>query len=315
MSAGTQPTLLWMGTTAKGLPRMNRFDRIVPFFAGLNNRHKEYRMQEKQIRALMIGAHPDDCEFKTGGLAARYRAEGHLVKFVSATNGEAGHHNLGGGPLAQRRAQEARRVAEVAGIEYQVLDIPDGRLEADLSTRERFIGLIRAFRPDLVFTHRTNDYHPDHRRTGILVQDASYLIRVPNICPLVPHLSETPVILYMQDGFRKPAPFTPDVVVAIDEVMDIKARMLDCHASQMYEWLPYDGGYADQVPDGDAERLAWLRERQMRRDGAVASSVRERLVARYGDARGAGIACAEAFEVSEYGRALPEADIDRWFPR
>nr|CAA9288117.1 hypothetical protein AVDCRST_MAG63-4123 [uncultured Armatimonadetes bacterium] len=272
-------------------------------------------MQQEPIRALMIGAHPDDCEFKTGGLAARYRAEGHAVKFVSATNGEAGHHRMGGGSLAQRRWEETRRVAEVAGIEYDVLDYPDGRLEADLATRERFIGLIRAFRPDLVFTHRTNDYHPDHRRTGMLVQDASYLIRVPNIAPLVPHLTHTPIILYMQDSFQKPAPFTPDVVVAIDDVMDTKARMLHCHESQMYEWLAYDGGYEDQVPAGDAERLAWLRERQVRRDAGVADRYREHLVARYGEEHGAAVRCAEAFEVSEYGSGLPADQIDRWFPR
>jgi LmbE family N-acetylglucosaminyl deacetylase len=76
---------------------------------------EEATVQQQQIRALMIGAHPDDCEFKTGGLATRLRAAGHVVKFVSATNGEAGHHLMGGGPLAQRRAEEARRVAEGPG--------------------------------------------------------------------------------------------------------------------------------------------------------------------------------------------------------
>ncbi len=272
-------------------------------------------MQQKQLRALMIGAHPDDCEIKTGGLAAKYVAQGHAVKFVCATNGDAGHHLMGGGPLAQRRREETQRVAEVAGIEYEVLDNHDGRLEADLATREQFIRLIRAFRPDLVFTHRTKDYHPDHRRTGILVQDASYLIRVPNICPFVPHLSETPIILYMQDSFLKPAPFSPDVVVAIDDVVETKARMLHCHESQMYEWLPYDGGYLDQVPEGDAERLSWLRERYLRRDGAVAERFRPHLTARYGEERGQAIQCMEAFEVSEYGRSLPETEIDRYFPR
>lgn len=271
-------------------------------------------MHGKTIRALMIGAHPDDCEFKTGGLAARYRALGHHVKFVSATNGEAGHHQMGGAPLARRRLEEARRVAELAGIEYDVLDIPDGRLEADLATRERFIGLLRAFQPNLVFTHRPNDYHPDHRRTGILVQDASYLIRVPNICPLIPHLSETPIILYVQDGFGKPVSFSPDVVVAIDDVLDAKVDMLHCHESQMYEWLPADGGYSGEVPEGDGARRTWLRARQARRDGAVADRFRDRLIARYGAARGQTIRCAEAFEVSEYGRDLPEYEIADWFP-
>jgi len=271
-------------------------------------------MEQAPIRALMIGAHPDDCEYLAGGLAAKYRAQGHAVRFVSATNGNAGHHEMGGGPLARRRLEETRRVSALTGIEYEVLDNDDGQLEADLAARAQVIGLIRAFRPDLIFTHRTNDYHPDHRRTGILVQDASYLIRVPNICPLVPHLTHSPIILYFQDGFQKPAPTRPDVVVAIDDVMDHKTRMLHCHESQFYEWLPSIGGYSDQVPGGDAARLAWLRRAREEYDGAVADRFRDALIARYGAAAGTAACYAEAFEVSEYGHALPRDEIARWFP-
>ena len=270
--------------------------------------------QKNPLRVLMIGAHPDDCEFKTGGIGAKYTALGHVVRFVSATNGDAGHHEIGGPPLARRRIEEARRSAAVAGIESLVLDNHDGRLEMDIATRENVLRVIREFRPDLLFTHRPNDYHPDHRRTSILVQDSSYLIRVPNICPRTPHLSTTPIILYMSDHFLKPYPFTPDVVVAIDDVMDVKARILHEHTSQMYEWLPYDGGYLDQVPAGDAERVEWLKARLLRRDGAVADRFRDLLLARYGEERGNAIQCAEAFEVSEYGRGLPPDQIATYFP-
>ncbi len=271
-------------------------------------------MEQTPIRALMIGAHPDDCEYLTGGLAAKYRAQGHVVKFVSVTNGNAGHHQMGGGPLALRRREETRRVSELTGIEYEILDNDDGQLEADLAARAQVIGLIREFRPDLIFTHRLNDYHPDHRRTGMLVQDASYLIRVPNICPMVPHLTHTPVILYMQDGFQKPVPISPDVVVAIDDVLDQKAAMLHCHESQFYEWLPYVGGYEDQIPDGDSARLTWMREFRERYDGGIADRFRESLIARYGEEQGQHVHFAEAFEVSEYGRPLPPDEISRWFP-
>ena len=271
-------------------------------------------MEPSPIRALMIGAHPDDCEYLVGGLAAKYRARGHVVRFVSATNGNAGHHTMGGGPLALRRLEETRQVSALNGIEYEVLGNDDGQLEADLATRAQIISLIRAFRPDLIFTHRTNDYHPDHRRTGILVQDASYLIRVPNICPLVPHLTYNPVILYLQDGFQKPIPFSPDVVVGIDDVLDEKVRMLHCHESQFYEWLPYIGGYADQIPDGDDARLAWMHRHREQYDGGAADRFRDQLVARYGETSGQAVLYAEAFEVSEYGRALPPDEIARWFP-
>lgn len=270
--------------------------------------------KSEPLRVLMIGAHPDDCEIGSGGLATKYRQRGDIVKYVSATNGNAGHHEMGGGPLARRRWEETRRVAQVADLEYEVLDIPDGCLQADLATREQFIRLIREFRPDLLFTHRINDYHPDHRHTGILVQDASYLIRVPNICPLTPHLTHAPVILYMHDGFQKPNPFTPDVVVAIDDVMDAKVQMLHCHASQMYEWLPYVGGY--DAPQNETDHLAWLSERYARRQAVGEDGlIRDALIRRYGEEKGRAVRIAEAFEISEYGRGLPPGEIDRFFPR
>jgi LmbE family N-acetylglucosaminyl deacetylase len=268
----------------------------------------------RQIRALMIGAHPDDCEYLSGGLAVKMRSQGHIVRFVSVTNGEAGHHRMSGTPLVQRRREEARCAAGVLGIEHEVLDHPDGRLEADLATREQIIGLIRRFQPDLVFTHRPNDYHPDHRRVGTLVQDSSYLIRVPNICPLVPPLSIPPIILYFQDVFQRPVPFSADVVVAIDDVMGTKVQALHCHESQFYEWLPYADGNADEVPMGEAARLAWLGERHRQWSAAATERCREALVLRYREEAGREVRYAEAFEVSEYGRPLPSQEVNDWFP-
>lgn len=270
---------------------------------------------KSHIRALIIGAHPDDCEYHAGGLAAKYRRLGHVVKFVSLTNGDAGHHRMGGPELAARRLEEASGISREFGIEYEIFDIPDGRLEADLSTRERVIRLIREFRPDLVFAHRPNDYHPDHRAAGTLVMDASYLVRVPNICPETPHLSYSPAILSMKDPFTKPVPFTPDVAVAIDDVLHEKARMLHYHASQFYEWLPYAGGYEAEVPPSAVDRLGWTESRVRIRDADTADRYRSLLMARYGDTAGADIGCAEAFEVSEYGRPLSPKEIDACFPK
>jgi len=270
---------------------------------------------QDSIRALFIGAHPDDCEYQAGGLAAKYRRLGHTVKFVSVTNGDAGHHKIGGLELARRRLVETQRVAEEFGIEYEVWDVPDGYLVADIPNRDRMIRSIRAFKPDLIFTHRLNDYHPDHRATGTLVQDASFLIRVPNICPDTPAIEYRLAILSLRDGFTKPAPFTPDVIVAIDDVLDEKARMWHAHTSQFYEWLPYIDGYEAEVPLSDHERLAFTRRRIEAMERQITEGFRDLVLARYGEQEGRAVCAAEAFEVSEYGRPLPPDEIDRWFPR
>ncbi len=219
-------------------------------------------MEKKQLRLLMIGAHPDDCEIQTGGIAVKFRALGHAVKFVSLTNGDTGHYELSGAKLARIRRQEMADACAIAGIEYEVFDIHSNQLEADIPTRERVIRLIREYKPDMIFTHRLNDYHPDHRRTAMLVQDSSYAIRVPNVCPFTPCLRYSPVILYMYDDFKKPYPFEPSVIVDIDDVMDTKIKMVACHRSQVFEWLPWMDGRLDEVPENEEDRMKMLAEKQ-----------------------------------------------------
>jgi len=135
------------------------------------------------LRILIIGAHPDDCEIKAGGVTALYREIGHQVKFVSVTNGESGHHQLSPAELVKVRRAETNQVASLMGIEYEVLGNRDGRLQPTLEARFELIALIRRYQPDLILTHRPNDYHPDHRATSTLVCDAAYMVIVPHIVP------------------------------------------------------------------------------------------------------------------------------------
>jgi N-acetylglucosamine malate deacetylase 1 len=265
-------------------------------------------------RILIIGAHPDDADVKAGGTSAKWCALGHVVRLVSLTDGRAGHQSQHGPDLARRRRAEARAAAAAIGAAYEVLDLPDGELDDRLEYRQRVICLIRAFRPDLIITHRPNDYHPDHRFAGLLVQDASYLLTVPAVCPDAPHLPSMPVILYFSDAFKRPCPFEPHVVVDVEPEFDRLVAMLHCHQSQFYEWLPYNAGYLDQVPADDAARRPWLAERIGRRIRPLADRHRDRVVAAFGPERGGQVRYIEAFEVSEYGAPLDDAAWARLFP-
>jgi LmbE family N-acetylglucosaminyl deacetylase len=267
----------------------------------------------KKLRILVIGAHPDDCDLRAGGVAAKWSAAGHAVKFVAATNGQSGHHADPPSTVVQRRTAEAKAAADVIGIESEVLPIPCGQMEPTLVNRWMFIRLIRLFAPDLILTHRPNDYHPDHRYTSQLVQDSSYLVRVPYNAPEAPALRHSPVIAYLSDDFRKPVPFQPDAVIAIDDTIHKKMEMFHRHTSQAYEWVPWVDGYADQVPKGDAARRKWLFERWAPHSAAVADRFRDRLIRRYGPAKGKAVRYAEAFEGCEYGAPLDAAAIERFF--
>jgi LmbE family N-acetylglucosaminyl deacetylase len=190
---------------------------------------------------------------------------------------------------------------------------PDGRLLATHELQHRIIREIRGFRPDLVLTHRTNDYHPDHRAVGQAVQDASFLVRVPLIVPDVPALQRDPVVAFMPDLFTRPNPLAADVVVDITTQLDTIVSMLACHGSQMFEWLPWLDGVLDQVPEGKEQRLAWLRQWYIDKIRVRADRYRSELVAAYGPDRGNRIECAEIYEISEYGSLLDAVARERLF--
>ena len=269
---------------------------------------------QKKLCVLALGAHPDDCDIKAAGTAVKYARAGHRVVFVSLTNGVTGHHEIGGIELVQRRKREAEAAAAIAGIEYQVLDIPSGELMPDLPTRRRIIQMLREIQPDLVMSHRPNDYHPDHRAAAQLVQDACYLATVPNNVPLTPALLEMPVVVYFHDPFQKPIPFKADIAVSIDDVIEQKLDMMHCHTSQMYEWLPYNNGILNQVPAEEKQRRTWLAQQRSPAIEQVAEESRALLKQHYGDAKGAAVRYAESFEACEYGKKLTQEMVHWLFP-
>ncbi len=267
--------------------------------------------QDRPLQIIMIGAHPDDCDIKSGGTAALFVAMGHHVKFVSVTNGDAGHQTEGGGMLAKRRIAETKEVARRLGVSYDVLDNHDGELLPSLEIRLQIIRKIREWKADVVIAPRSNDYHPDHRYTGVLVQDAAFMVGVPNVAPDVEPLRKNPIFLYFQDNFKKPNPFQADIAVDITPVIEKKLAGLDAHQSQFYEWLPWIGNYENEVPKDPAKHKEYLLAKRVQ---APNPEVRKTLEKWYGKSRADQAKYAEAFEICEYGTQPTEQDIRRLFP-
>lgn len=264
-----------------------------------------------KIRIIMIGAHPDDCDVNSGGTAAIFAKMGYAVKFLSVTNGDAGHQTMKGVALAKRRYEETQEVAKRLGIKYDVLGNHDGLLMPTLEVRLEIIRKIREWNADVVIAPRPNDYHPDHRYTGILVQDAAYMVSVPNVASDVPALKKNPVFLYFQDNFQRPNPFRPDIAVDITNVNEQKLLGLDAHVSQVYEWLPWIGHYLSEVPKNKSDRLKWLATKWVE---PITPAIKTSLAKWYGEDKAAQAKYAEAFEICEYGTQPDEAEIRRLFP-
>ena len=280
------------------------------------------------MKILMIGAHQDDNEFRCGGLAYKYVKAGHEVRFLSMCNGCGGHHILTPKETSKVRYGESQTVAKLLGITYDVWDIDDCTLVADLETRRKLIRYIREFSPDIIIAHRPNDYHADHRASGQLVQDASYILTVPHECPDVPAMRYMPIIVYNEDSFKNP-PFNADIVIDVDDAVDVKLKIADINVSQVYEWLPYT--YGETVPEDKEERFQWLKGMEITADttdqevmnakrgyavryAKTAARFRKELIEKYGEEKGAKVRYAEAYELCEYGTQITKEQLKEYFP-
>jgi LmbE family N-acetylglucosaminyl deacetylase len=274
------------------------------------------KADDGKLRIIAFGAHPDDAEFQMGGSAIKWAKLGHHVKLVSVTNGDIGHWSMAGGPLAIRRTKEVQEAARRMGTTVEVLDIHDGELMPTLENRRTIARLIREWNADLVLAHRPNDYHPDHRYTGILVQDAAFMVAVPFFVPDTKPLTKNPVFMYYPDRFKKPYAFEPDIAISLDDVFDEKVNAVDALVSQVYEGgaLGSEETLIKRKVGDPVARKEILRASWSRRNGRIADLYRDSLIEWYGQDAGKAVKHAEAYQVCEYGRQPSKAELKKLFP-
>jgi N-acetylglucosamine malate deacetylase 1 len=282
---------------------------VVPAFAD-----PQAPEQTAPLRIIAFGAHPDDAELKASGVAALWAAQGAKVKFVAMTNGDVGHFAEAGGPLAKRRKAEVAECARILGIENEVLDIHDGELEPTLEYRKRMARVIRDWQADIVMGHRPYDYHPDHRYTGVLMDDTAVVVAAPFFVPDTPPTKRNPVYMYYSDNFQDPKPFTPTLVVGIDDVAEKKWKCISAMPSQFGDKDSWQARTLPNVPQSDGERQAFLVDIVKNRGSALANQYRDRLIALYGKERGEKIKYAEAFQLGQYGRQASLEELKGMFP-
>ena len=184
-----------------------------------------------------------------------------------------------------------------------------------LENRRTITRLIREWKADLVISHRPNDYHPDHRYTGILLQDAAFMVTVPFFCPDIPHLKRNPVFMYYSDGFQRPNPFRADIVVDIDSVIETKVEATSAMVSQFVEGGVH--GNENNIPKNDEEMKEGkerVKSSGRRRYKRTANNYRDKLIELYGEEKGKNVTYAEAYELCEYGRRPKIDDLKKLFP-
>ena len=139
---------------------------------------------------------------RRGRAVGRRRAQGEVRRDDQRRRRPLRERRRPAGAAAHRR--KSQECAKILGIETEVLDIHDGELMPTLENRRTVARLIRDWQADIVMGHRPYDYHPDHRYTGVLMDDAAVVVVAPFFVPDTTPTPRNPVFMYYSDGFQDP---------------------------------------------------------------------------------------------------------------
>jgi LmbE family N-acetylglucosaminyl deacetylase len=200
-------------------------------------------MTQANNNILAFMAHPDDVEFLCAGTLARLKQQGYQLHIATMTAGDGGSTELPNEEIARIRYHEAEQAAALLDADYNCAHQRDFFVTYEQATIQAAIEIIRRANPILVITHSPQDYMTDHEQTSLIVRAACFAASAPNAKthadesapPLaaIPHLYYTDAI-EGKDIFGNA--LTPSVYVDISAVIETKAAMLACHASQR-DWL------------------------------------------------------------------------------
>lgn len=177
------------------------------------------------MSALFFGAHPDDVELTSAGLAARLAGQGVRVVIADLTRGERASR---GTPEA-RAAEAAEAARRLGAAERVCLALPDGGLDAaDAVQRAAVVACLRRFRPRLVVAPDADDAHPDHVQASALIAAACYLSGLARFEAPGERWRPSQILFAMYRGTAEPR-----VVVDVTSVWDRRMAALEAHRSQL----------------------------------------------------------------------------------
>jgi LmbE family N-acetylglucosaminyl deacetylase len=287
----------------KKLPNFcrNKIYVIIAVLLGCSS----FVFSQQPLRVMVIFAHPDEGEIYTGGITALYTKMGARVKFMSLTNGDAGHYSMKPADLAKRRYQEAMESKRILGLaDYEVLDYHDQHLKNTREARDKVIKSITEWNPDIVFSYYpAKGGHPDNMTAGYIVRDAAVDLK----------MKKMPVFLYIRDFYTCNFSYIPDLAVSIDSVWETKLAACAAQKSQVTEAIPHQLGILEEVRN-DKEK-----QRQLIYDNTYPFSkvTPDNLYALqkwYGAKAAATVKYAESFEIAEFGRQVNEEELKRLVP-
>jgi LmbE family N-acetylglucosaminyl deacetylase len=200
--------------------------------------------------ALSVCAHPDDAEFMCAGTMALLRERGWEIHIATMTPGDCGSTVHSREEISAIRRREAKAAVKLLEGSYHCLECDDIFIMYDRGTLLKVVELLRAVRPTLVIAPSPRDYMVDHEMTSRLVQTACFSCGIKNVEAGVHEPYEKVPALYYVDPLEGKdilgTAIVPRLYVDISSVMELKEKMLCCHASQR-DWLMEHHGMDEYV--------------------------------------------------------------------
>jgi bacillithiol biosynthesis deacetylase BshB1 len=179
---------------------------------------------------LAIGAHPDDVELSCGGTIIKLARQGRKVGVLDLTEGELGTRGT-----REIRAAEAAEASKILGLSVRdCLGLPDGGIESTPQTRERFIRLIRRYRPEILLIPYHMDRHPDHEHAHVLARESWFYSGLQKIATEDGGVAQKPHRPKAYFCFMQWHQFAPSFIVDVSAEMPEAIRAMQAFKSQFF---------------------------------------------------------------------------------
>jgi N-acetylglucosamine malate deacetylase 1 len=199
------------------------------------------------VTVLAICCHPDDMEMMMSGTLLLLKQAGCVIHTINLANGCAGSVNLRPAEIVVVRKKEAEASAKLLGSIHHDCMVDDLEVFYTQDLIKRVTALVRQVKPDLVLTQSMEDYMEDHMNTARVAVTATFSRNIPffRSIPDEPAVFEDAMLYHatphiLTDMMRRP--IVPEIYVDVTTVMEMRTKLLACHASQK-EWLDTTQGF------------------------------------------------------------------------
>jgi len=183
-----------------------------------------------ELDILVIGAHPDDAEIGCGGTIAHYKKKGKKVGILDLSNGEPTPFGT-----VEKRMVEAKAASEILQLDIRItLDMTNRYIENTIENRKLVSEVIRKFKPHILITHPSDDWHPDHIACHQLVNAAKFQSKLTKTESEFPEYSPK-YVFYFDHSHLKDKNRKLDFLVDISDSIEDKINALKVYKSQFVD--------------------------------------------------------------------------------